>query len=158
MNERACLELLPLDDPRWAMYCGGYNRAPYDVVSLIRQLHREGTSERFWELVWDELHHQGDVGEASYALVPYLVEHQSRQPEPEEQVFHYCVVVDLAQPEKIPDPTRARVLLFEGTAQASSNRSRFASEGIYRGSRYGCRRRYRPCGWPPRASARLHRI
>jgi hypothetical protein len=93
------LALLPLDDPRWATYRGGYNRAPYDVVPLIRQLQREGTSSRFWELVWADLHHQGDVGEASYAVVPYLVDHQSRQHELDEQLFHFCVVVDLAQPE-----------------------------------------------------------
>jgi hypothetical protein len=44
-NRGAYLELLPLDDPRWGTYRDGYNRAPYDVVSLIRRLHREGTSE-----------------------------------------------------------------------------------------------------------------
>jgi hypothetical protein len=54
--------------------------------------------------VWEELHHQGDVGEASYALVPYLVEYQSRRRELDEQVFHYCVVVDLAQPENKNPP------------------------------------------------------
>jgi hypothetical protein len=26
-----------------------------------------------WEELWNELHHQGDVGEASYAAVPHLV-------------------------------------------------------------------------------------
>lgn len=93
------MDLLPLDDPRWATYRGGYNRCPYDVVPLINELQQNGTSRQFWELVWAELHHQGDVGEASYALVPYLVEHQSRQRELDEQLFHYCVVVDLARPE-----------------------------------------------------------
>ena len=36
------------------------------------QLQRAGISGQFWEVVWDELHHQGDVGEATYALIPYL--------------------------------------------------------------------------------------
>jgi len=93
------MELLPLDDPHWASYRGGYNRAPYNVVPLIHRLNSEGTSGSFWEVVWPELHHQGDVGEASYALVPYLVEYQSRQRELDEQLFHFCVIVDLAQPE-----------------------------------------------------------
>jgi hypothetical protein len=92
------MKLMPLDDPRWATYHGGY-RAPYDAVPLIRQLQQEGASGRFWELVWTELHHQGDVGEASYALVPYLVDFQARQRELDENLFHYCVVIDLAQPE-----------------------------------------------------------
>lgn len=98
------MQLLPLDDPRWATYRGGYNRTPYDVVPLIRQLHQEGASSRFWELAWAELHHQGDVGEASYALVPYLVDFQSRQRELDEQLFHFCVIIDLAQPENNNPP------------------------------------------------------
>jgi hypothetical protein len=92
------LKLLPLDDPRWPTYRSGY-RLSYDVVPLIRQLQQEGASKQFWETVWDELHHQGDVGEATYALIPYLVDYQSGQSALDEQLFHFCVVVDLAQPE-----------------------------------------------------------
>jgi hypothetical protein len=98
------MQLLPLDDPRWVRYRGGYNRVPVDVVSLIRRLQLEGTSDQFWERVWGDLHHQGDVGEASYALVPYLVDHQARRRELDEQLFHYCVVIDLAQPENNNPP------------------------------------------------------
>jgi len=29
---------------------------------------------KVWEELWNELHHQGDVGEASYAAVPHLVQ------------------------------------------------------------------------------------
>lgn len=93
------MNLLPLDDPRWATYRGGYNRAPFDVVSLIRNLQTHGATEDFWQTVWDDLQHQGDVGEASYAIIPYLVDYQSHQREPDEQLYHYCVVVDLAQTE-----------------------------------------------------------
>ena len=98
------MELLSLDDARWAAYRSGYNLVPFDVVSLIRRLQREGTSDQFWELVWRDLHHQGDVGEASYGLVPYLVDYQSRQRDIDEQLFHYCVVIDLAQPENNNPP------------------------------------------------------
>jgi hypothetical protein len=92
------LTLLPLDDPRWPTYRSGYG-LPYDVVPLIRQLQQECASKQFWETVWNELHHQGDVAEATYALIPYLVDYQSRQSALDEQLFHFCVVVDLAQPE-----------------------------------------------------------
>jgi hypothetical protein len=98
------MQLMSLEDPRWATYRGGYNRSPYNVVPLIHQLEREGASIRFWEVVWNELHHQGDVGEASYALVPYLVDYQSRQRELDPQLFHFCVVIDLAQPERSNPP------------------------------------------------------
>jgi hypothetical protein len=98
------MNLLPLDDPRWAIYRGGYNRTLYNVVPLIRGLLRDGASEKFWGTVWEELHHQGDVGEASYALVPYLVHYQTTRHELDEQLFHFCVVVDLAQPENDNPP------------------------------------------------------
>jgi hypothetical protein len=92
------MQLMHLEDPRWTTYNGCY-RSPYNVVPLIQRLQNGATSDGFWKVVWDELHHQGDVGEASYALVPYLVEHQSRHKELDEQVFHFCVMVELQRSE-----------------------------------------------------------
>jgi hypothetical protein len=93
------IPLLPLDDPRWATYRGGYNGILYSSVPIIRRLQSEGATDEFWQLVWAELHHQGDVGEATYALVPYLVDWQSRQRELDEQLFHFSVLVDLQHSE-----------------------------------------------------------
>jgi hypothetical protein len=93
------IPLLPLEDSRWASYRGGYNGILYHAVPIIRRLQSEGATDEFWEHVWAELYHQGDVGEATYALVPYLVDHQSRQRDLDEQLFHFCVLVDLHQPE-----------------------------------------------------------
>lgn len=106
----ASVELFPLNDLRWAAYRGGY-RVPYDVVPLIQQLQKEGTSEKFWELAWQELHHQGDVGEATYAVVPYLVDYQTRQRGIDEQVFHFCVVVELARLENENPPVPQELAL-----------------------------------------------
>jgi hypothetical protein len=36
------MQLMPLDDSRWASYWGGYNRVPYNVVPLIHRLNTEG--------------------------------------------------------------------------------------------------------------------
>jgi hypothetical protein len=41
--------------------------------SLLAQLESEQTRKTAWHELWEELHHQGDVGEASYASVPHLV-------------------------------------------------------------------------------------
>jgi hypothetical protein len=97
------IPLLPLEDSRWATYRSGY-RIPYDVVPIIRQLQRDGATEKFWEEVWTELHHQGDVGEATYALVPYLVDFQARHRDLDERLLHFCVLVDLQQPENNNPP------------------------------------------------------
>jgi len=97
------MKLMPLDDSRWATYSSGY-RAPYNVVPLVHRLNSEGTSGGFWKVVWNELHHQGDVGEASYALIPYLVDHQSRRQELDDQVFYFCAIVELQRPENRNPP------------------------------------------------------
>lgn len=92
-----------LDFQCWATYRSGY-RTPCDIVPLIQRLQTRGTSEELWKVAWEELHHQGDVGEATYALVPYLVDHQSRQREIDEQVFHFSATVELARPENDNPP------------------------------------------------------
>jgi hypothetical protein len=64
--------MLSLDDERWARLMGGY-RTPVDVRPLLRNLESSIDSQAAWDSLWNELHHQGDVGEASYAAVPHLV-------------------------------------------------------------------------------------
>jgi hypothetical protein len=61
--------MIPLDDPQWAQLKGAY-RIPYDPSSALRKLER---GEDAWAELWENLHHQGDVGDASYATVPHLV-------------------------------------------------------------------------------------
>jgi hypothetical protein len=60
---------LPLSDPRWKTLSGGY-RIPYDASIALSRLER---GEDAWSELWEELDHQGDVGEASYAAVPHIV-------------------------------------------------------------------------------------
>ena len=59
-----------MDDNRWENLEGGY-RMPYDPRPAIGRLGQGDTSA--WEELWNDLHHQGDVGLASYASVPELV-------------------------------------------------------------------------------------
>ena len=64
--------MLELDDPRWKTLQGGY-RVPYDASIALGKLKTTSDPEPVWEELWNELHHQGDVGEASHAAVPQLV-------------------------------------------------------------------------------------
>src|SRR5690349_23245448 len=61
--------MLSLTDTRWRFLKGGY-RIPYDASNALRRL-EEGHA--VWDELWQELHHQGAVGDASYAAVPHLV-------------------------------------------------------------------------------------
>ncbi|MBF5042006.1 hypothetical protein FGE12_06340 [Aggregicoccus sp. 17bor-14] len=61
--------MLTLDDPKWKTLRGGY-RTPYNAAVTLQRMQR---GAHVWEELWNELHHQGDVDEASYAAVPHLV-------------------------------------------------------------------------------------
>jgi hypothetical protein len=59
------------EDSRWQQLCGGY-KIPYDPRPLLVQLERDPSAKK-WALLTEELFHQGDVGDASYAAVPQIV-------------------------------------------------------------------------------------
>lgn len=56
----------------WSQLKGGYG-VPYDPRPAIVELSTDPLSQNAWEELWNELHHQGDVGEGSYAALPLLV-------------------------------------------------------------------------------------
>jgi hypothetical protein len=60
-------------DDRWPQLRGGY-RTPFDPGRLLAMLQSNTDSSKTWDELWNELHHQGDVGEASYAAVRHLVQ------------------------------------------------------------------------------------
>jgi hypothetical protein len=63
--------MLSLDDPRWQELYGGY-KSPFDPRPLLIKIERD-PSPKNWGLLTEELFHQGDVGDASYAAVPQIV-------------------------------------------------------------------------------------
>jgi hypothetical protein len=66
-------EMLALEDPLWRTLLGGY-RTPYDASIVLRALEAGADPGPIWNELWGELHHQGDVGEASYAAIPHLID------------------------------------------------------------------------------------
>jgi len=64
--------MLSLDDKRWQTLEGGY-RTLFDPRSMLEQLEANKNTKAAWHELWEGLHHQGDVGAASYATVPHLV-------------------------------------------------------------------------------------
>jgi hypothetical protein len=65
--------MIPLDDPRWQTLKGGY-RVAYDASGALRRILEGDGNTEAWDELWEELHHQGDVDQASYAAVPWLIE------------------------------------------------------------------------------------
>ena len=68
----AFARMISLDDKRWTTMLGGY-RVPFDPRPLLLKLETGEDAAAAWHELWNELHHQGDVGEVSYAAVPHLV-------------------------------------------------------------------------------------
>ena len=64
--------MLGLDDKRWKDLEGGY-RERFDPRPMLSKLEANRDTKSAWHELWEGLHHQGDVGAASYAAVPHLV-------------------------------------------------------------------------------------
>jgi hypothetical protein len=64
--------MLSWDDERWNGLEGGY-RTPFDPRPLLKKIESGTDLKTTWHELWGELHHQGDVGEASYAAIPHLL-------------------------------------------------------------------------------------
>jgi hypothetical protein len=64
--------MLDLNDKRWRDLKGGY-RLPFDPRPFLEKFEAGNDTDDGWYEFWGEIHHQGDVGEASYAAVPHLV-------------------------------------------------------------------------------------
>ena len=92
--------LLSLDDVRWKDYRSGYSRRPVDVRNWIRPLlASKPVGAEHWDFLWDELHHQGTLGEASYAVIPYLVEYVRRSADLNWNIFAFVACVELQRTE-----------------------------------------------------------
>lgn len=98
--------MLPLDDSRWKSLKGGYH-VLFDASEALGRLLGEGRSEELWEELQTELHHQGDVDQASYAAVPWLVEFVRRAPRLDGDALSLIAVIELERPKHANPQVRA---------------------------------------------------
>jgi len=66
---------MDLDDKIWTTLQGG-NKFPYNASRPLKRLRdstKQDDSETIFTELWDNLHHQGDVGMASYLAIPQLI-------------------------------------------------------------------------------------
>jgi hypothetical protein len=85
-----------LDDNHWAGLRGGY-RIPYDPCRALAALARGEGAVAAWDELWQNLHHQGDIGEASFAAIPHLVRMQAGSNVPDWNVYALAGTVELAR-------------------------------------------------------------
>jgi len=77
----------------WSKMEGGY-RLPYDPRVAVAKLQLDPLNQEAWHELWNELHHQGDVGEASYAAVPLLLDACSSGPR-DWNLFALIAIIEL---------------------------------------------------------------
>jgi len=97
--------MIQLDDPRWKELDGGY-RMPYDASVALKQLETAKTADQidavFSELC-NELHHQGDVGLASYFSIPHIIRIAIEKSIYNYNVFGLIVTIEIERHKNNPD-------------------------------------------------------
>jgi hypothetical protein len=88
--------MMRLDDSRWSELHGGY-RIPYDPRQALLTLQQSRDVEAAWNELWNQLHHQGDVGEASYAAVPHLVRIHAERAVPDWNTYALIATIEDAR-------------------------------------------------------------
>lgn len=88
--------MLGFDDPRWAEMKGGY-KMPFDPRPLLERLMSEEDVTSVWSELWDELHHQGDVGDASFAAVPHIVAIYCNRRSLDRNAYAIVAIIELAR-------------------------------------------------------------
>lgn len=85
-----------LDDSRWNNLTGGY-RTKCDPRLLLAKLENGQDTATAWCELWDALHHQGDVGEASYASVPHIVRIHRKCGPSDWDTYAIVAIIELAR-------------------------------------------------------------
>lgn len=88
--------MLSLDDSRWQVLEAGY-RSPVDLRPLIRRLESGENPESTWHEIWQELYHQGDVGEGSFVAIPHLVRIHRKRGVVDWNTYAIAATIELAR-------------------------------------------------------------
>ena len=95
--------MLSPDDKRWQNFEGGY-RTKFDPRPSLSKLDTHKDTSAAWSDLWEGLHHQGDVGEASYAAVPHLVQIYRKGGVVDWNTYAIVAVIELARDDSKNPP------------------------------------------------------
>ena len=90
--------MLSFDDERWNHLKGGY-KTPFDPRPSLRKLESQQDTATAWQELWEDLHHQGDVGDASYASIPELVRIHRKGSAADWNLYAMVAIIELARTE-----------------------------------------------------------
>lgn len=93
--------MIPLSSEIWKELGGGY-RIKYNPVDALKKLYESPHDEAAWHELWNELHHQNDVGQASYAAVPHILEIERRAEKLNWNGFALIAQIEFCRPTNEP--------------------------------------------------------
>ena len=109
MTNRRENQMLGLEDSRWQELKAGY-RTPIDLRPLLRRLESDPGAKATWDEIWQELYHQGDIGEGSMVAVPHLVRIHRQRGLPDWNTYALVATIELARGKNanpdVPDWSR----------------------------------------------------
>jgi hypothetical protein len=91
--------MLSFDHKRWQNLEGGY-REKFDPRPQLSKLLANNNTKLVWHELREGLHHQVDVGEASYAAVPHLVQIYRERRNFDWKTYAIVGVVELAREQR----------------------------------------------------------
>ena len=91
------------NDHRWAELLGGYKDF-YDPRLAVASLAANDDVDAKWAELWYELHHQGDIGDASYAAIVLLVDTLGSRPSQDWNLFALAAVIEVERHRKTNPP------------------------------------------------------
>jgi hypothetical protein len=98
--------MLSFDDERWSHLTGGY-KTLFDPRPALRKLESQHDTAAAWQELWENLYHQGKVGDASYAAAPELVRIHRNRSAADWNLYAMVAIIELARTEsqnpELPD-------------------------------------------------------
>ncbi|HEY5884074.1 MAG TPA: hypothetical protein VIT88_05270 [Pyrinomonadaceae bacterium] len=94
---------MDLNDHRWAGLRGGYKDF-YDPRPAVANLVANNDAKTVWAELWNELHHQGDIGDASFAAVILLVDALGSRPAHDWNLFALAATIEIERHRKTNPP------------------------------------------------------
>ena len=95
--------MLNLDNPKWKELESGY-KTPYDPTPALNDLENGKNVAESWSELWNALQHQGDLGTASYAAVPYLTKIQKERKNFDWNFYALVSVIEIERYRKTNRP------------------------------------------------------
>ena len=121
---------LQLDDPKWDTLEGGYKGTQYNASVALKKLEQANDKQainHIYQELWNELHHQGDVGLASYYAVPHLVRIAREKQFVDYNVLGLVSVIEIQRHKDNPPLPRA---LYPAYNEAITNLGQLAIQAI----------------------------